>query len=61
MIRQYNFREAEKILRNNGYSRISTKGSHHKYRKNSDIIIINLKIQQPVFQRLIKEHNLIVK
>lgn len=56
----YNFREAEKIIIKNGFQFISQNGSHKKYKKETEIIIIKNKLNRMIFQRLIKEHNLIL-
>ena len=49
-----------KILKNNGYEHIRTKGSHSIY-KNSEgnHITVSLNLKSVVYQRLIKENNLV--
>ena len=55
-----NTREAQKILRKNGYEYQYCKGSHFHYAKNGNVIVINKDINAMVWKRLVKENNLIV-
>lgn len=56
----YNFNEAEKIIRENGFSLKSQKGSHMKYHRGpkEQIILVYGKLNRMVWQRLVKEYNL---
>ena len=58
---QINFREAEKILKNNGYTYERTRGSHFQYVKDGKRIVITRKKVNPcVWARLVKEYNLVI-
>ena len=57
--KNYNFREVDKIMRRNGFKCLGAKkSSHFKYTKDGRVVVINKKIQEPVFLRIIKENNL---
>lgn len=59
--KQFNRREFIKILENNGYSFVSCKGDHGKWRKGERIIVIPLgghSINKMICRRLIKENRL---
>lgn len=63
--KQINWKNAEKILRNNGYQWDKTRktaSSHRHYiNANGDRVIINTngKLNPMVWRRLCKEHNLV--
>lgn len=59
MCKEVRFREAEKVLRNNGFKLERIKGSHHYYVKDNKSVTINLKLNRMVWQRIKKENNLI--
>ena len=52
------FREADRILVANGFKRDKIKGSHHHYIRNGRRVVITLKPNQMVWQRLCKENQL---
>ena len=52
------FREADRILINNGFKRDKVKGSHHHYIRDGHRVVINLKLNRMVWQRLCKENKL---
>ena len=52
------FREAEKILKRNGFTYDKTKGSHHQYVKDGHRVVINININPCVWLRLVKENKL---
>lgn len=56
----YSDREFGKILDNNGYRHIRTKGSHLIYGNGSRTISVNKNLNRMVAQRLIKEYALVV-
>jgi len=58
MCREVKFREAERVLLNNGYRLVRIKGSHHYYTNGKNNIVINLRLNRMVWQRLVKENNL---
>lgn len=58
MCKQITFREADKILVHNGFRRDKIKGSHHHYVRSGRRVVINLKLNQMVWQRLCKENEL---
>ena len=60
MCQQITFREANKMLIKNGFKQDKIKGSHHHYVKNGRRIVINLKLNPMVWQRLCKENKLII-
>ena len=58
MCKQITFREADIVLINNGFKRDKIKGSHHHYIKDGRRIVINLKLNRMVWQRICKENDL---
>ncbi len=58
MCKEVRFREAERILLNNGFRKDKVKGSHHQYIKDGRRVVINLKLNRMVWQRLCKENGL---
>lgn len=58
----YNKRDIQKILRNNGWNFHHQKGGHVVYKNaNGEHLTIAIcKLNKMVFQRLIKEYNLVV-
>lgn len=53
------FRDMQKILYNNGYECIRTKGSHFVYNNGTKTVVVNRNINCMVAGRLIKENGLI--
>ena len=58
MAQDIRFRDADKVLRKNGYVHNRSKGSHHLYVKNGQSIVINNCTNMMVWQRLCKENKL---
>lgn len=56
----FNDREFGKILDNNGYRHLRTKGSHSVYGNGERTISVNKNLNRMVAQRLIKEYALVV-
>lgn len=56
----YNGNEFTKILLKNGFKFVSAKGSHKKYKRGNQTVVINQKINRMIAQRLIKENNLVL-
>lgn len=54
------FREAEKILLFNGFVYDKCRGSHHQYIRNGHRVVINLKLNACVWQRICKENKLVL-
>ena len=54
-------RESKPILKYNGYYKIRTKGSHYTYSNGHNQITVNIRLNEKVRLRLIKENNLVVK
>ena len=52
------FREADKILRKNGFNYDKTKGSHIHYKRNGIRVVITKDLNPCVWQRLCKENKL---
>ena len=60
-MRQINLREMQKILKNNGYSPVRTRGSHTIWDNGTNIISIPVvTFKSIIANRLIKENSLIV-
>lgn len=57
----YNGNEFTKILLKNGFEFVSSKGSHKKYKRGNQTVVINQKINRMIAQRLIKENNLVLQ
>ena len=58
MCKEIKFRDAERILKNNGFRLDRIKGSHHYYVKGKQKVMINLDLNRMVWQRIKKENNL---
>ena len=56
----YSKREIKNILKNNGFVYVGSNGARDKYRRGNSMLVINEESNKIIFQRLIKEHNLIV-
>ena len=57
--KSYKFREIDKIMRKNGFVCLgANKSSHFKYERKGRTVVINKKIQEPVFLRIVKENDL---
>jgi len=55
------FREVERVLKRNGYVRENAKGSHVKFRKGLDSLVItnaSSGVNQMLWRRLVKEHKI---
>lgn len=54
-------RTIEKILKRNGYEREPAKGSHIKFRKGTDVIVVtgsSSGVNHMIWRRLVKEHKI---
>ena len=58
-VKQYDLRSMQKILRNNGYDFVRQNGSHKIYTNGFNTIVVSLKLNPMVAQRIVKENNLI--
>ena len=58
--RTFSKREIQKILKTNGFEFVGSHGSRYKYKRGSEILMINPEPNKMIFNRLIKEYNLIV-
>ena len=58
MEKEIKFREAQKILLNNGFEKDRVKGRHYHYVRNGMRVIIYPGLNRMVWQRLIKENQL---
>lgn len=58
MCKEVRFREAERVLLDNGFRKDKVKGSHHHYVRNGRRVVINLKLNRMVWHRLCKENKL---
>ena len=57
------FRDAERILKRNGYVSEKAKGSHVKFRKGHDSLVItnaSSGVNRMLWRRLVKEHKISV-
>lgn len=55
----YNTREFKRILLNNGFEILRTRGSHIIYKRNNETITINEGINKMICRRLLKTYNLV--
>ena len=53
-------REVQKILKANGFIYVEAHGGRCKYKRGNEIIMINPEPNKMIFNRLIKEYNLVV-
>lgn len=58
MCKEVKFRDAEKVLLRNGYKLNRVRGSHHYYSNGKRSVVINLKLNRMVWQRIKKENDL---
>lgn len=57
------FRDVERILKRNGYVGEKAKGSHVKFRKGTDSLVItnaSSGVNQMLWRRLVKEHKILI-
>ena len=59
-IPQISFKEATRVLRENGYECKRVKGSHHFYVGATGCIVLNLKLNTLVWHRICKEHGIVM-
>ena len=59
MCKEVRFRDAQRILNQNGFVLNRVKGSHFYYVKGNHSAVINLRLNRMVWQRIKKECNLI--
>lgn len=57
-IKQVSFREAQKILSENGFELCRKNGDHYIYKRNGINCVINPNLNKMVWLRLCKEHGL---
>ena len=58
MCKEVKFREAERVLLKNGFKLNRVKGSHHYYSNGRKNVVINLRLNRMVWQRIKKEMGL---
>lgn len=58
--REISEREMVRILLDNGFQYVSQKGSHKKFKRDNNTVVVNKDLNMCVARRLIKENNLIV-
>lgn len=56
----FNKKEVQKILKANGFEKVDSRGNRHKYKRGNEILMINPEPNKMIFNRLIKEFNLVV-
>lgn len=56
--KSYNKREFHRILLDNGFELVRTRGSHYVFKRGDEEIVTNKDINKIVIRRLIKTHNL---
>ena len=56
--REISSREMARILLDNGYEYVSQKGSHKKFKKDKNVVVINKDLNMVVARRILKENNL---
>lgn len=54
------FKEADRVLRRNGFVCDRTRGSHHHYVNGDKSVVINIKTNRMVWKRICKEYGLVV-
>ena len=54
----YNSREAQKVVRKNGYTYEYSRGDHDHYIKGKQRIVIARKLNRMIWERLVKEYEL---
>lgn len=56
--KSYNKREFHRILLDNGFELVRTRGSHYVFKRGEEEIVTNKDINKMIIRRLIKTHNL---
>ena len=59
-IKTFSKREVKKILKANGFDYVSSHGGREKYKRGSETLVMNSEPNKMIFNRLIKEYNLVV-
>ena len=59
MCREVRFKDAQRILINNGFVLDRIRGSHYYYVRGNHSVAINLKLNRMVWQRIKKENHLL--
>lgn len=54
------FKDADYVLRKNGFVRERVKGSHFYYTRDSKSVVINIRTNRMVWRRICKENGLII-
>lgn len=58
---QMSFKEAERVTLKNGFIYTGCNGDHFKYRRNGEVLVLNRKLNPIVWQRLVRQHRLVLK
>lgn len=53
-------REIQKILKYNGFEFVGSHGNRYKYKRGNETLMVNPEPNKMIFNRLIKEYNLMV-
>ena len=56
--KSYNKREFHRILLDNGFELVRTRGSHYVFKRGDEELVTNKDINKMIIRRLIKTHNL---
>lgn len=56
--KSYNKREFHRILLDNGFELVRTRGSHYVFKRGEEELVTNKDINKMIIRRLIKTHNL---
>ena len=56
----YNSREARQVIRKNGYEYTHSRGDHDYFVKDNKKIVLNRNLNRMVWERLVKEHQLVL-
>ena len=56
----FNKKEVQNILKANGFTLVDSRGNRCKYKRGNETLMINPEPNKMIFNRLIKEYNLVV-
>lgn len=58
MIKSYTSRDIKRLLKKKGFVFARCTGGHEVYKKGSELVVVNVHINQAIAQRLVKQYKL---
>lgn len=57
-LKSISLREAKRYVKDNGFELVRKKGDHFIYKRGDETLTLNCKLNQMVWRRLVRTHNL---